>query len=314
VLIFIDSLTLIKTCTSTGFTFYINFHYSVGFTQTGSCSGTYFPSISNLSGVFNCGGGFNNLSSFSSPWTTNTSGHFTGTGPTGTYTCTTPTAPACCSPNPGPISDAACTGLSVTIQGNGFARSNVALTYTPPPTNPLPIKLVTFDGKVQDNKIVLTWMTATEKNNRLFTIERSANAKEWKALYDIEGAGSSTTAHNYQYTDESPLNGTNYYRLKQTDENGDVSYSYIVSVKRFSLASDVTLYPNPARDNQLFISGLEGRGDWQISVSNATSQLLYSGSVVGDRVTLPELAPGMYFVRLSNSASEESKVFKYIKE
>lgn len=96
--------------------------------------------------------------------------------------------------------------------------------------NPLPIELIFFSGKVENNTIDLNWATASEINNDYFTIERSLNAIDFEEALIIDGAGNSSHTIYYSVVDESPLEGTSYYRLKQTDFDGKYEYSKVVPV------------------------------------------------------------------------------------
>ncbi|GAB4134888.1 MAG: hypothetical protein Fur0041_08590 [Bacteroidia bacterium] len=95
----------------------------------------------------------------------------------------------------------------------------------------LPVELVSFDIEKNKNSAQLIWTTASETNNDYFAVERSENGNAFEEIGSIDGAGNSNQILNYSYTDEhcSPGN-TYYYRLKQTDFNGNTSYSAIRSV------------------------------------------------------------------------------------
>ncbi|NQX96622.1 MAG: T9SS type A sorting domain-containing protein, partial [Flavobacteriales bacterium] len=85
--------------------------------------------------------------------------------------------------------------------------------------------------------------------NDYFTIERSGDAKNWEEIMNVSGAGNSNQTITYFDTDYEPLGGVSYYRLKQTDFNGDFSYSNIVPVEFEINISKGTLsvFPNPIR-------------------------------------------------------------------
>ncbi|MBN4051982.1 T9SS type A sorting domain-containing protein [Cytophagaceae bacterium AH-315-L13] len=97
--------------------------------------------------------------------------------------------------------------------------------------NPLPVELVSFDAKPKGMAVELTWETISEINNDYFEIERSVDGKDFESIIEIEGAGNSTSSINYSVMDENPITGMNYYRLKQTDFDGEFEYSDIVNVK-----------------------------------------------------------------------------------
>jgi len=97
--------------------------------------------------------------------------------------------------------------------------------------SPLSIELTEFNGTKIDNAVKLNWITTTEINNDYFTIERSTNTENWEVISIVNGAGSSNYAINYNIWDSSPITrGVDYYRLKQTDFDGNFTYSKIISI------------------------------------------------------------------------------------
>ena len=85
----------------------------------------------------------------------------------------------------------------------------------------LPIELDFFDGKLKDDYVLLNWVTLTETNNDYFTIEKSLDAKYWDEYYRIPGLGNTNTPSMYQFEDHDISSAVIYYRLKQTDYNGE---------------------------------------------------------------------------------------------
>ena len=71
---------------------------------------------------------------------------------------------------------------------------------------------------------MLDWSTAQEQNNKYFTIERSADGINYNYLAKVNSAGTSTVLRNYHLTDGYPLYGISYYRLSQTDYDGNTGY------------------------------------------------------------------------------------------
>jgi len=114
----------------------------------------------------------------------------------------------------------------------------------------LPITLLSFDAEYQisTNTVPLTWTTATETNNKQFTIEKQTNGDNWETVATVAGAGNSSQAQNYSALDENPTPGTAYYRLMQTDYDGNYTYSDIKEVT-IPESNFVGIYPNPLHDN-----------------------------------------------------------------
>lgn len=110
----------------------------------------------------------------------------------------------------------------------------------------LPITLINFNAICRESHILLTWQTITEINNNFFTLERSADAKNWIEIATIEGAGNSNSIENYSFNDYFFSDKTVYYRLKQTDFNGDFEYFNVAVANCLTnSATKVTIFPNP---------------------------------------------------------------------
>lgn len=94
----------------------------------------------------------------------------------------------------------------------------------------LPIELIRFDGVSNEKGNLLRWTTATEHNNDYFTILWSDNGSNFAAIHRTAGAGNSVRPIEYDYLDETPSRGVNYYKLRQTDYDGRFEDSEIISV------------------------------------------------------------------------------------
>jgi hypothetical protein len=95
---------------------------------------------------------------------------------------------------------------------------------------PLPIELLYLKGIGTEKGNLIKWVTATEQNNDYFTLLWSDNGNNFIAIMKKDGAGNSITNIEYEYLDESPSNGINYYKLRQTDYDGKSEDSEPISV------------------------------------------------------------------------------------
>ncbi len=111
---------------------------------------------------------------------------------------------------------------------------------------PLPVKLLKLNAEVQiDFGVKVSWSTLVEVNNSHFTIEKSENGYDFESVGSVSGMGNTSALHNYDFMDDFPSLGINYYRLKQVDFDGDFEYSSIVSVN-VKADNYVEFYPNPS--------------------------------------------------------------------
>jgi hypothetical protein len=118
--------------------------------------------------------------------------------------------------------------------------------------NPLPVELLSFEGALVDGEVILTWATASEKDNDYFEIQKSVDGYRFVEIDLVSGSGSSNEVVEYESVDYSPSLGTNYYRLKQVDYDGQYEYSKVISLSNYTDLT-VDVYPNPASD-YLFVN------------------------------------------------------------
>jgi hypothetical protein len=119
--------------------------------------------------------------------------------------------------------------------------------------NPLPVELLKFTAIADNDHVDLDWSTATELNNDYFTIERSKEAVEFEEIINIPGSGNSNHLLNYSAIDHFPYMGVSYYRLRQTDFDGQSKLSNIVSVY-FGEDNDGNFTVYTDQNQQLIIS------------------------------------------------------------
>ncbi|MCH7534972.1 MAG: T9SS type A sorting domain-containing protein, partial [Bacteroidetes bacterium] len=115
--------------------------------------------------------------------------------------------------------------------------------------NPLPIELIDFQVELNGNYVDVFWVTLTETNNDYFTIERSIDGYNWEVVKVIPGAGNSSETLNYSTIDPDPVAGVSYYRLRQTDYDGQFAVSEAVAVSNgVATNNELQVYPNPTNN------------------------------------------------------------------
>ncbi len=175
---------------------------------------------------------------------------------------------------------------------------------------PLPILLKNFGVLLKDKSSILTFSTASETNNDYFTIERSVDGRNFEAIGEIKGAGNSSEELTYEFIDDSPLLGINYYRIKQTDFDGQYSYTEIKSVRHRGTAS-VTISPRSTEGRLDITTAME---DYSMVVYNGGGQEVQRFDVLsGDQsVSIDALQAGIYFIKVTNgSESETLRIVKF---
>ncbi|MCH2213722.1 MAG: T9SS type A sorting domain-containing protein [Flavobacteriales bacterium] len=170
--------------------------------------------------------------------------------------------------------------------------------------NPLPIKLLTFDAKVRSDMVIVDWTTATEINNDFFTVERSADGLVFEPIGIVRGSGNSNMSLSYSFFDEKPIPGVSYYRLRQTDFDGQFEIFPSVPVE-FTSPVGLFVYPNPAKDRVLIQT--EDQNRKQIRLLNLSGQALKSfiseDSVI--EIDLSSIRKGVYTIEVTNFSQTE---------
>jgi len=112
----------------------------------------------------------------------------------------------------------------------------------------LPVEMVFFDANMDNSKVVLNWQTASEVDNEGFEVQKSSDGKTFAELGFVNSTRSSGIK-DYRYVDNNPINGVNYYRLKQMDYSGNYEFSNVISVRNNNKVSPISIYPNPVSIN-----------------------------------------------------------------
>ena len=158
--------------------------------------------------------------------------------------------------------------------------------------NPLPVEMVSFSGYKFNNGVKLIWTTLSEKNNAGFIIERSKDGVTWDRLGFVSGQIDANSTSNYSFVDTRPINGINYYRLKQRDLDGFSEYSKIVQV--LFEGKELGFYPNPANQTIHFLT--HGKSLEKIQIFNNIGQLIYDAIPDDNYLDISFLDKGSYLV------------------
>jgi len=176
----------------------------------------------------------------------------------------------------------------------------------------LPIKLTSFNATYTSRLVNFMWQTASEINNDYFTIERSADGLNWEWVNDINGAGNSSELLDYNAIDENPYPRMSYYRLKQTDFDGQFEYSNTIAVAmKNDSDEEVLVFPNPTF-NKITVVGesgeLEGLKVYNILEQNIISAInIISKQENILEIDLSNIEPGVFILK---TKTKSQKIFK----
>jgi len=191
------------------------------------------------------------------------------------------------------------TGLIGILNGaNGTAGSPGSSTNGTNGTCTLPIELLHFQASKNATQVHLKWSTATETNNDYMAVERSADGVHFIEIGRRKGQGTTAETQYYTLVDEHPLQGNNYYRLRQVDFDQTTDHSKVIAL-HFERGQVLSLFPNPARD-KVFLQTPLNLSAGQVYLLDALGKKfapVLEGAMGWYELTLPNHLPkGHYWV------------------
>ncbi|MEO9483773.1 MAG: hypothetical protein ABJG47_10025 [Ekhidna sp.] len=176
-------------------------------------------------------------------------------------------------------------------------------TYCTTHTTPLPVELLFFKAIEEENHVSIEWATTSEQNNDFFEIQRADNTLEWEVIGKVFGAGSSSALIEYRFQDTQPILSVAYYRLRQVDFDGTVSYSAMERVAMTCENFHALIFPNPVRRTLYASNCFDSR---YINLYNTQGQLvsdeikIIANTTAGVMLEVDGLAPGKYVISDGN--------------
>lgn len=223
------------------------------------------------------------------------------------------------------------TRYNPTISNNttGFMTTGAVVnavgifTGTDITNNPLPVKLASFTAAVQSKDVLVTWVTASEVNNKGFEVERSTDNQSFEFVGFVDGSGNSNKSTKYSLLDKEAFANANvdalYYRLKQIDFDGNITYSNAVLVNIKSEESNgLSVYPNPFTTDYTVSFNAINEGTATVQLFDLQGKMVNSqvkevaqgfNAIVVNNVE--DLHSGIYFMKVTMNG--ETQVMKLVK-
>lgn len=177
-----------------------------------------------------------------------------------------------------------------------------------------PTTSITLNASSENNAVALNWQTSNEFNSKNFVTEKSEDGINFKEITNVKAISGSKNPETYKATDNI-FEGTYYYRVKQADDYGNVSYS---SVAILNTSKSLSISPNPVRDvvTMKLQSLVNTKG--QVQVSDIAGRIVMSKTVVltaGENIIYLDvsmLRAGVYVIKTTRNNSVET--IKFVKE
>ncbi|KAA0993496.1 T9SS type A sorting domain-containing protein [Dyadobacter aurulentus] len=170
----------------------------------------------------------------------------------------------------------------------------------------LPVVLSRFTGSLLDNSISLSWSTTEESGSSYFTVERSSDSKEFMQLGKVNAKNNSSGTQRYNFLDENPLSGANYYRLRMVDLDGRYEHSRIIAIDNSAGSLAFELLGNPATSHEIKFL-LKNEDASQIRLHDLSGKSIHFSLIKSgnDFMLTPKgsLTSGLYVLSLQRSGA-----------
>lgn len=172
----------------------------------------------------------------------------------------------------------------------------------------LPIELLSFTVTSVGKNVKIDWATASETNNEYFIVQQSENGILFTEIQQIRGAGNSNILINYSILDKNPSSGISYYRIKQTDFDGNFTFSNLAVINR---KKDIPtkIYPNPYSEfTTICIDESMDLKNTELKIFNIIGDEMLSFQISKPitRIETNSLQSGMYFYKVFTDSHEVS--------
>ena len=184
----------------------------------------------------------------------------------------------------------------------------------------LPVELLSLSGMTKGAQKTINWVTLSENNNHYFTVERSKDAVNFEVIGKVKGNGTSQTQSKYEFSYDEENSDYVYYRLKQTDYNGNTKILNMIYLNEVDVFGSVQLFPNPALE-ELHVKlesvsfGLTGTIHIQDVMGRIVKDESFQTTNGENEITIhtADLPPGTYYLNIRSNTGGRPQYFKFIK-
>ena len=199
------------------------------------------------------------------------------------------------------------------ITGTTTAFSEFSIYSINSAANPLPVELIGFSGRKENDKNLLLWTTLSELNSDYFLIERAEDGIAFSAIGTVSSHGTSNERRDYQFVDNDVILSRSYfYRLKMVDFDGTYEYSETILVTPDFSNSQILVYPNPSKDF-IEIKGVDVNNVNQLILYDLDGSVVRTSSSIKSRlIPMFDLPDGQYLLRIEmiDKSVFEGKIIK----
>jgi len=180
---------------------------------------------------------------------------------------------------------------------------------------PLKTDLLSFSGKLINNRSNLLWSTTKENEPVSFTVERSNDGINFYRIGTINGNKNTTAETNYySFTDSSVVGNKTKYRVSMSNNTGHTKYSRIIQLGNEQETFTVNVLANPFSKDLLFDVGVNSDSKIDVVLLNASGNAVkrqthtaYNGTSSFNMLNTASLPAGIYILQVQYKDKTISK-------
>ena len=134
------------------------------------------------------------------------------------------------------------------------------VVFTTLPLEVVPVTFKTIRAYKQALNIIVEWVVENEININKYEIEKSVDGINFEKVNTTFTSGANRSIANYNWLDNNPKIGNNYYRIRSVSIDGKYKYSSIVTVKQNNDFSGIRIVPNPVTNGIIGLAFTNLRG------------------------------------------------------
>jgi len=201
-----------------------------------------------------------------------------------------------------------------TLNHGGIGDGWASIIYE---LGPLPVTLLSFTGKKTNSGNILEWVAGAEQDVAFYQLQRSSDGRDYKSINNQSASNNSAGISSYQFLDQMPLSGNNFYRLQINDKDGNKKLSNIVLLRVVDNGETlITLYPNPAASLlNLKLTGIPQDEPIRLTIVDSKGTSVYNSEMKGmqsKQLAVSNLVKGTYILIIRYGDRQEN--IKFVKQ
>ncbi|HEV7620870.1 MAG TPA: T9SS type A sorting domain-containing protein, partial [Flavisolibacter sp.] len=180
----------------------------------------------------------------------------------------------------------------------------------------LPVKLANFKATQKNTHTDIEWSNLTESEVLNYSVERSPDGRSFEKIITVNVLKNNGSRADYHVTDNEPLAGMNFYRIKALEKTGRIYYTNVIKLDLGSLNTYLDLYPNPTSYGSAISMQLNNlpKGSYVLNIYSIGGQLAHketfasAGGSLNQQLSVPKLNKGSYFVFVEGAVKLQKKL------